>query len=447
MRGLRSTLVLLVVFLGLGAYIYFVESKRSPEAADARPKAFDVEAQKIRSLRIKTDEGETAALEKKDEAWRLVEPVAAPADDSEVSSLTSSLASLEIQRVVDEKPADLAEFGLGEPRVDVTFTSEGETEPRRLQIGSRTATGGDLYARIGGESRVVLVASYLENTFNRKPFDLRDKSILKFDRAKVDRVEIATGSQAIALAKRDQEWDLVAPWKARADFNAVDSVISRLNTAEMQAITAETAGELRKYGLEKPRVTATVAAGSARATLLIGAEAEEGAVYARDAARPAVFTIESSLVDTLTKAPAEYRRKDLFDFRAFNATRFQITRGGRTLAFEKVQGEGENAGDVWRQVEPTAREVDRTKMEDVLSKFSNLRAESWADSRRGTGLDIPAAEVFVRFDEGKKEERVTFGRTGDEAFAVPAGEPGAARITAKDFDEALKALDALAPAT
>ena len=44
MRGGRSLLVLLVVALGLGAYIYFVESKRDPAGADAKEKAFSVVA-------------------------------------------------------------------------------------------------------------------------------------------------------------------------------------------------------------------------------------------------------------------------------------------------------------------------------------------------------------------------------------------------------------------
>ena len=49
--------------------------------------------------------------------------------------------------------------------------------------------------------------------------------------------------------------------------------------------------------------------------------------------------------------------------------------------------------------------------------------------------------VFVKFEDGKKEERVTFGKVENDAYAARPGEPGAAKIDATDFNEAVKALD------
>ena len=40
MGGLRSTILLLVVLVGLAGYIYFVDANRDPAAADVKPKAF-----------------------------------------------------------------------------------------------------------------------------------------------------------------------------------------------------------------------------------------------------------------------------------------------------------------------------------------------------------------------------------------------------------------------
>ena len=53
-----------------------------------------------------------------------------------------------------------------------------------------------------------------------------------------------------------------------------------------------------------------------------------------------VVTIDSALADDLKKGADEYRRKDLFEFRPYNATRVEITRNGQTIAFEKVKGQG-----------------------------------------------------------------------------------------------------------
>ena len=50
-----------------------------------------------------------------------------------------------------------------------------------------------------------LVSSFQETSFNKKPFDLRDKKILKFDRDKADAlIAIARGPSSIELARDRQ---------------------------------------------------------------------------------------------------------------------------------------------------------------------------------------------------------------------------------------------------
>jgi len=146
----------------------------------------------------------------------------------------------------------------------------------------------------------------------------------------------------------------------------------------------------------------------------------------------------------LKKGPDEFRRKDLFEFRSYNATRVEITRNGQTVAFERVKGQGENAQDKWRRVSPNAGDADRDKVEGMLSRLSNMRAASFVESTAKTGLDKPAMAVSVKFDDGKKEERVTFGKEGDQVYASRPGEPGAAKTDATDFNEVNKTLDEIA---
>jgi hypothetical protein len=188
------------------------------------------------------------------------------------------------------------------------------------------------------------------------------------------------------------------------------------------------------YGLDQPVATVRIGTGSSQAALAIGKPAEEGTVYARDLSRGVVFTIESSVLDELKKDPGEYRQKDLFDARAFNTTRLEVTRGGETRAFEKAQ-------DTWRQVAPGAKEVDATKMDALLSGITGARATEFVDNAPKAALDKPELAVAIKFDDGKKEERVTFARTGETAYAARAGSTGVARIDAATIDTIVKALE------
>jgi hypothetical protein len=110
---------------------------------------------------------------------------------------------------------------------------------------------------------------------------------------------------------------------------------------------------------------------------------------------------------------------------------------------ERVKGTGENAADTWKRVSPTAADVDREKSGSLLSKLSNIRAASFVETTAKTGLDKPALTVTVKFDDGKKEEKVTFGQAGADVFVSRPGEPGAAKVDAADFNEAIKTLDEL----
>ena len=61
-----------------------------------------------------------------------------------------------------------------------------------------------------------------------------------------------------------------------------------------------------------------------------------GTVYARDTARNLVFTVSESLLTELEQGVDEYRRKNLFAFRPFNATALEIDRDDERWRFEKV---------------------------------------------------------------------------------------------------------------
>lgn len=444
MRGVRSFLVLVVVLLGLGAYLYFVESKRTPgDAGEKRDKVFGVEADQIEEIRITSEAGETTALRKTGAEWQIVEPVTAKPDEAEVSGLASNLTSLEIQRVVDENAGDLQEYGLAKPRVEVAFKAGGQE--RRLQIGDKTPPGTDLYAKLADEPRVFLISSYLDSTFNRSTFDLRDKAALKVDRDKVDHLEVTRDARTMRFEKKNGEWHMTSPIAARADYSSVEGLVGRLSTLQMKSIAAAEPKGLKAYGLEKPQAVVRLGTGSAQASLALGSSAAEGTVYARDLSRPAVFTIESGVADDVKKDPAEYRLKDLFDARAFNATRIEVLRQGESFTFEKARQKNKEGQEEekWRQTSPTARDVEQPKVDALVSAATAARATSFVAKAAGPPLDKPELTVTITSEEGKKQERVMFGRRGADAFAWHAGMPDVAKIDPSTIDNITQALEAL----
>ena len=442
-----STLILLVVALGLGGYLYFVESERPVADENAKTKVFTYDAAKINQLHVKSRTGEVTALRKDaKDVWTIVQPANAPADRNTVSDLVTNLANLEEQRIVDENAADLKAYGLAEPVVDVTFHVDGEKEPKRILLGDKTPASSGTYAKLPSSNRIFLVNSALETAADKSAFDFRDKAAIAFDQASVTSLELASGAQTIRLEKSGEEWKLVKPIQAPADFVSVSGLIGQLQSAQMTVLKdrPEDLKDLKQYGLDKPAVVATLGTGASSVKFELGKEADAGSVWGRDPAKAAVFSINNGVAMELKKTVDNFRRKEVFDFRPFNTTRFEITRGADTRAFERVKGTGANAVDTWKQIAPAAKTVDSSNFEGALLDFSNLRAESFAPAAgAATGHDKPSAVIVVKFDDGKKEERVVFGTSGAGVFATRADQPGALKLEADKYQDAVKKLDAV----
>src|SRR5215217_4407117 len=116
--------------------------------------------------------------------------------------LRSTLVLLDVNRVVDENPSNLKEYGLDPARVEVSFRAKGQKDFKKLLVGERTPTGNDLYARLPDQKRVFLINSYNDSTFNKNTFALREKKILKVDREKTDGLELSDGTMTFQFARQ-----------------------------------------------------------------------------------------------------------------------------------------------------------------------------------------------------------------------------------------------------
>jgi hypothetical protein len=453
-RG-RSLLILVVIALGLGAYLYFVEMKRDTSAPEEKKtRAFTVESGKIVEVEVHNSTGNVTTIRKANDAWSVVAPVASAADMQAVGSLVGTLETLDIQKVIDENPSSVAPYGLEPPRYSLTFKIDGDPAPHKLNIGAKTPTGADMYARIDGQPKLFTITAFTDDMLNKSPFDLRDKTVMKFEREGLDAITVeATGAPTVTLAKKGDDWRITAPIDARADVNPVEMLINR--AAQVQAKSVEsgeapnapppTPADLKKFGLDKPQLVATFGAGSTRATLALGGKKDDATIYARDMSRPVIFSVEKSLLDDLKKKADDLRLKDVFAFRSFTVSGLDITYAGTTYTLGKAKPAGTDnasATEVWKLLKPAEKDVNQTGATDLLNTLSSLRAETFADKALASGEDLV---VVARYGDAKtpSEERVTLRKSGTTVHAIRAGESSAAVLPVADFDKAVAQLKEL----
>jgi hypothetical protein len=444
-----STLALVVVLGALGGYIYFVEREKPASGTTPTEKVFTVEADAIQEITV-TAGGETTTLQKSDAGWQLTAPITAGADSTETTSLTTNLASLEQTRVVDENAADLAPYGLQTPKVTVSFKA-GATSGE-VAFGDTTPTQGDMYAVKPGTRRVFLVGAYLDTTFNKKTFALRDKRALVFDRDVIDRIDLMRGADRMRLVKADGTWRVEGEGAGRADGPSIDALLTRLATTSMARVVAEASADDKAYGLDAPGMRVTLAGGGKELTLAISTRSPEsgGRPYARDLSRPVVFTLDTTMNDDLTKSFDEYRVKELFEARPYfiDHLRLARTRRGASHTWTFVKKGGASVDATWTIAvddgAPTA--IEKAKVDALLTALNGLRIAESVEPAKASALAAPVLTASVSYDEGKFE-RVRVGQVAGTYIGRRDGEGVIGSVLTSLVDGVDAALDAaLAPA-
>lgn len=440
----KTTIVAAILLAALGAYIYFYEREPVEDTDPDQEEVFEVETEDFKQIEIERLGSGTLKVTKNDESWRILEPVEAAADTTEVESLARSIAELERGRYVAEGEAiDLDEFGLADPTLQVHFQVDGGEAITSLWVGNETPTGTNRYAKLARESKVFVISSHLKTNFDKEAWDLRDKAVLHFDLDAVEQIALKVSENEVILAKANGDsWNVTTPSFCRADRYKASSLASRLETAKMEEIVSEQGEDLAAYGLEPPTYQVDIKLEGGEGTRLdIGSE-KDGKYYARDTERPLIFLVASSLVDDIKMDASEYRSKRLFEYATYQVDKFQIaTGGGTTRVYEKKQEDEDGEEIQWVETAPESHEWDRTVVEDLLYKFNGTDAEDFIEvTGNGDlsryGLSQPGTIVTVWSHEGELVEEVAIGRPeGDYVYAHRKGDDPLLKIAASKWEE------------
>src|SRR5207237_1123564 len=118
----------------------------------APTKILTIPDDQFKSIKLQKTGGDTTVVEKSDAGkWQITQPKPLAADQDSVSSLVSTLSSLTSDRLIEDKPADVAPWGLANPPLEVIVTKkDGKTEDllvRKLKDAKMDTTVSDEDAR------------------------------------------------------------------------------------------------------------------------------------------------------------------------------------------------------------------------------------------------------------------------------------------------------------
>ena len=436
----KTTIIAAVILAALAAYIYRYE--REPVESDVESKyekIFSFEAEKILEIEIRRPEAETVRLRRtSEEAWQLVSPIDFAADEVASRSLANAASSLERERVVALGEVDLADFGLDAPQLELELKLQDVEVPTILLMGSETPTGSNLYARLAEGNEIFVMASSSKYALEKSVWDLRDRLILHFSRDDVETVVLEQSGKRVVLARASEDlWNVAEPALARADRYKTSGLVSMLETAKMEELVSESGEDLASYGLSSPSYQVEIQLKGGRSeTLLVGAQKDTN-YYARNPDRSLIYLIGQSVADEIKKDETEYLSKRLFDFATYQVNKLQIASAdGSTRIYEKSK---EDEQDVWKETAPQARDMDRTKVDDLLYKLNSSDAAETVTE--GPGLDNPKYTITVWSQEGANAEELAVGQpVGDAVYAHRKGEELFLKLAATSWGEIEKVI-------
>lgn len=438
---LRSTIILLTVAAVLAGFIFFFEKKQptSRDIAEREKTLVKFDETKITGIDIAN--GDTAIqLRKESDAWRLTSPVSDRADDGIVSQLLHSAASIEKSGVVEDLGKDgklkdsLKGYGVQQAKVRLKLTGDGA--PEEIQFGKDTAFDRKIYARVGKEESVAVINNDVRSLITRGVDDFRDRKLTPFESSTVTGLKIRTKSGGIDLIQVDNQWNLNAPIKARADEGKALDLISKANNARIEEFVTQDEGNLARFGLAEPSGSLVIQSKDSDEDIeiQIGAatEKDKEKLYARVPGRASVYIVNKSIADVLNAKPNDLRDRKLARVNPDLVDRLTIEKSGQPKVVLARQE------DSWKFIEPgsdAANNIEVNRLIDILTntETTGFIADTASDLLK-YGLDQPV--LTVRFSSYSSETTaeapegetpvasIQFGKTeGDKLYARLAEEP------------------------
>lgn len=398
----KTTLFLLVLVVGLGAFVYFFDPNWNVTPGAGRgPNVLGPDAVDLDYLRIALNDQPTPiALGRQPTGWEVVEPVHWAANIFAVNRLLSQLQLLQREtsfpvNSLGQDKQSLSDYGLDPPEGIVTYGRRGERQS--LLIGGTTDVGNRLYVRPERGDRVFVVGNALLETLRLPLEQFRNDAVfgIRLFEVRAWNVQLGeAGNLRVWLSRDGDKWRLDAPVQARADKAAVDTLLNRILALKVQSFVRDGPPDPSVLGLTSPALRITIeGAGGRRESLLLGSPvpgADQPRFYAMREDTPGTFLeVQVDFTDELRNAQVGLRDRRLVEFDAKQLQSLRLVPAGRPeITLQKLEN------GLWQVV---SRSEERGLLtlpgdQEIIDALIRELAELRAAPGRGFVSDAPSPQ-------------------------------------------------------
>jgi hypothetical protein len=196
MKFKKEYAVLGAIIVALGLYLFFNRQDRIHYELPEPPR---LDTAAITRVEI-TKAGETVTLTRHEDQWRLA-PGNYPADSAQVERMLKSVAELTVTALVSETQS-YARYDLDADRKIDVKVYKGEERVRQFAIGKAASTFRHTHILMGEDKNVYHAAGSFRWEFDKPVDDLRDKTVLDFDRDKITEISLEVDGAHLIITKQ-----------------------------------------------------------------------------------------------------------------------------------------------------------------------------------------------------------------------------------------------------
>jgi len=296
-RGLIIAAALLAVLAGA---LYWSNRREAAKAAEGgtaeAPRILTLKQEDVTRINIQRNRTEKVTLAKLDSGdWQVAETPPLPGDSNTMSTLLSTLSTLNSDRLVEEKPGDLAPYGLAQPALEAEIsTKDGKTS--KLLFGDNTPAGASAFAMLAGDPRLFTVSTYVKTSLDKAPADFANKKLFDFGFDFPQKVEMRLDARSYTITFTNDEWKSNG---TRMDATSVQSVIARIRDLEATRFVAS--------GFGRPVIEFTVTSSDGKRVERVALSRSGSEYIGRREGRPALYVVAPTLITDLEKYVAEMK--------------------------------------------------------------------------------------------------------------------------------------------
>jgi hypothetical protein len=347
--------------------------------------------------------------------WRMVKPRSYRADRDRLFDFMDKLQSGKVKEFVSEAPKSLTQYGFDQPtRVTLWTGKDKERTARSLLLGKFDAEKKGVYAVRQGESGVFLLGEEIWNVLPKSVADLRDKTVIEYDREKVTKLEVDSPKGKMVLARDGEKWQISEPEKLKADDGEVNGFLWKLKELKAQSFLADDPAAAGRY-LRKPEVRVSVWQQGAQApktlALAPAPPKRDGKTlaYAAVLGQGPVALVDSAALGDLARSLTDLRDHSLLPFfEPKDVKRVHVKIGDQALLVER-KGDTE-----WQLLEPKKGKARDARITDLLYAVRGLKWSELVSSRGERaaqyGFDRPSLELTLWKADGAEIGTLIVGK-------------------------------------